>query len=34
LAGALAAGRFRSGTPPVPQEAINQAKMTTEAIKR
>jgi hypothetical protein len=34
LAGAFAAGRFRSGTPPVPQEAINQAKMTTEAIKR
>jgi hypothetical protein len=34
LAGALAVGRLRKGTPPVPQEAIQEAKLTTEAIKR
>jgi hypothetical protein len=34
IAGSLAAGRFRRGTPPVPQEAIHEAKLTTEAIKR
>jgi hypothetical protein len=34
LAGMLAIGRLRRGTPPVPQEAIREAKLTTEAIKR
>jgi hypothetical protein len=34
LAGMLAIGRLRSGTPPVPEEAIREAKLTTEAIKR
>ena len=29
----LALGRIRRGTPPVPQEAIREAKLTTEAIK-
>ncbi len=30
----LAVGRLRKGSPPVPQEAIREAKLTTEAIKR
>jgi uncharacterized membrane protein YqjE len=34
VAGMLALGRVRRGTPPVPQEAIREAKLTTEAIKR
>jgi uncharacterized membrane protein YqjE len=34
IAGALALGRFRRGTPPVPEKAIQEAKLTTEAIKR
>jgi hypothetical protein len=36
LAGALAMlglGRVRKGTPPVPQQAIEEAKLTTEALK-
>lgn len=34
VAGVLAVGRLRRGTPPVPEEAIEEAKRTTEAIKR
>jgi protein-S-isoprenylcysteine O-methyltransferase Ste14 len=30
----LAIGRFRKGTPPLPQQAIREAKLTTEALKR
>ena len=32
--GALALGKIKKGTPPVPQQAIREAKLTTEAIKR
>jgi len=32
--GLLAIGRLRKGTPPVPEAAIHEAKLTTEAIKR
>jgi hypothetical protein len=31
--GLLARGRIRRGTPPVPQQAIQEAKLTTEALK-
>jgi hypothetical protein len=34
LLGAVAIGRLRKGTPPVPQQAIREAKLTGEAIKR
>jgi len=34
VVGALAVGRLRKGTPPVPEKAIAEAKLTTEAIKR
>ena len=34
IAGVLAVGRLRSGTPPVPEKAIAEAKLTSEAIKR
>jgi hypothetical protein len=34
LLGLLAYGSFRKGTPPVPEQALEQAKLTTEAIKR
>jgi len=34
VAGTLAVGRLRRGTPPVPEKAIEEAKRTTEAIKR
>jgi Putative Actinobacterial Holin-X, holin superfamily III len=34
IAGALAANRLRNATPPVPEQAIEEAKLTTEAIKR
>jgi hypothetical protein len=34
LLGALALGRLTKGTPPVPEQAIREAKLTTEAIKR
>ena len=33
LLGALAVGRIKRGTPPVPQQAIYEAKLTTEALK-
>jgi hypothetical protein len=33
LLGALAANRIKKGTPPVPEQAIRQAKLTTEALK-
>jgi protein-S-isoprenylcysteine O-methyltransferase Ste14 len=33
LLGVLALGRFRRGTPPVPEQAIREAKLTTEALK-
>jgi hypothetical protein len=32
--GVAALGRFRSGTPPVPKQAIREAKLTNEAIRR
>jgi Putative Actinobacterial Holin-X, holin superfamily III len=31
--GFLAASRIRKGTPPVPEQAIREAKLTTEALK-
>jgi hypothetical protein len=31
--GLLALGRIRKGTPPVPEEAIREAKLTSEALK-
>jgi hypothetical protein len=31
--GMLAMGRIKKGTPPVPEQAIREAKLTTEAIK-
>jgi hypothetical protein len=31
--GALAIGRFRKGTPPVPQQAIREARLTADALK-
>lgn len=34
LLGVLALGKIKKGTPPVPQQAISEAKKTTEAIKR
>jgi hypothetical protein len=34
VAGAMALGKFQRGTPPVPEKAIREAKLTTEAIKR
>ena len=34
IAGVLAVGRFRRGTPALPEKAIEEAKLTTEAIKR
>jgi uncharacterized membrane protein YqjE len=34
IAGAIAVGSLRKGTPPVPEKAIEEAKLTTEAIKR
>jgi len=33
LLGVLAVGRIRKGTPPVPQLAIREAKLTTEALR-
>jgi hypothetical protein len=33
LLGLLALGRIRRGTPPVPEQAIREAKLTTEALK-
>jgi hypothetical protein len=32
--GLLAIGRFRKGTPPVPEQALREAKLTSEAIKK
>jgi len=34
VAGALSVGRLRRGTPPLPEKAIEEAKLTTEAIRR
>lgn len=34
LLGVLALGRLSKGTPPVPEQAIREAKLTTEAIKQ
>jgi Putative Actinobacterial Holin-X, holin superfamily III len=31
--GALAIGRIRKGTPPVPQQAIREARLTADALK-
>ncbi len=33
IIGALALRRIRRGTPPVPEQAIREAKLTTEALK-
>jgi uncharacterized membrane protein YqjE len=33
IAAVIARGRFRNATPPVPEQAIEEAKLTTEAIK-
>jgi len=33
LLGILALGRIKKGTPPVPEQAIREAKMTTAALK-
>lgn len=33
LLGILALGRIRKGTPPVPEKAIHEAKLTSEALK-
>jgi hypothetical protein len=33
LLGALGVGRLRKGTPPVPEQAIEEARLTTEALK-
>jgi multisubunit Na+/H+ antiporter MnhC subunit len=32
--GVLALGKIKRGTPPVPEQAIREAKLTTEALKR
>lgn len=34
LCALLAVGRFKRGTPPVPEQAIREAKLTTAALKR
>jgi Putative Actinobacterial Holin-X, holin superfamily III len=34
ITGVLALGRLRRGTPPVPEQAITEARLTSEAIKR
>jgi hypothetical protein len=34
LLGLLALNRIKKGTPPLPEEAIREAKLTTEALKR
>jgi uncharacterized protein YneF (UPF0154 family) len=31
--GLIAANRIKKGTPPIPEQAIQEAKLTTEAIK-
>lgn len=33
LLGLLARSRFKRGTPPVPEQALHEAKLTTEALK-
>ena len=33
ILGVLAAGRFQKGTPPVPEQAIREAKLTADALK-
>jgi hypothetical protein len=33
LCGVLALGRIKKGTPPLPEQAIREAKLTTEALK-
>jgi uncharacterized membrane protein YqjE len=33
VCGVLAVNRIRKGTPPVPEQAIREAKLTTEALK-
>jgi hypothetical protein len=34
VVGILALGRIRKGAPPVPEQAIREAKLTSEALKR
>jgi uncharacterized membrane protein YqjE len=34
LLGVLALAKIRKGTPPIPEQAIREAKLTTEALKR
>jgi hypothetical protein len=33
MLGVLALGRIKKGTPPVPEQAIREAKLTTQALK-
>jgi hypothetical protein len=33
LLGVLALGRIRKGTPPMPEQAIHEARLTTEALR-
>jgi membrane protein implicated in regulation of membrane protease activity len=33
ILGALAVGRFKKGTPPVPEQAIREARLTADALK-
>jgi len=33
LLGILAIGRIKKGTPPIPEQAIREARLTTEALK-
>ena len=33
ILGVLALGRIKKGTPPMPEQAIREAKLTTEALK-
>ena len=33
VCGVLAIGRFKKGTPPLPEQAIREAKLTTDALK-
>ena len=34
MLGFLAVGAIKKGTPPVPEQAIREAKLTTDALKR
>jgi apolipoprotein N-acyltransferase len=34
IAGGIGAAKLRSGSPPIPEEAIREAKLTQDALKR